>query len=364
FEHEMYKEYIMNTMSARQAADINILLAGPKYSHVLAEAGRILNLDPYYKKYNWENVLVEGNKIQKYQDHYYFVTQNWISVPWVYYNVGIFDKLGLSEPKTEEDLYNLVKTLKANGYEGIALGTMVPNYAEHFISGFLPRFITRNEFQDLMFCYQKNYQGIKWNDPRILDAFKNFKKWVDDEIFVKGMNGMDDSIARSLFINGKAAMYQGGSWVPGLLISEAPNLKFNAFLYPQIKKDIPVTTDAIMCNGYVVSADTKYPDACGEFLNFMLSHESQKLFLKEYGIFPTRRDFSEDELKSLVNETQLKIINSPGLYETTDSLQIWLTPDIMEPYLRILQEVISGQLTPEDAVNQLEKNVEEARSKN
>uniref|UniRef100_UPI0038F62985 extracellular solute-binding protein n=1 Tax=Streptomyces galilaeus TaxID=33899 RepID=UPI0038F62985 len=56
-----------------------------------------------------------------YNDHVYAVPYQNVSLAGIFYNKEIFEKYGLSEPKTLGDLENICKTLKDNGITPFAL---------------------------------------------------------------------------------------------------------------------------------------------------------------------------------------------------------------------------------------------------
>ena len=54
-------------------------------------------------------------------DHVYAVPYQNVSLAGIFYNKEMFEKYGLSEPKTLADLENICKTLKDNGITPFAL---------------------------------------------------------------------------------------------------------------------------------------------------------------------------------------------------------------------------------------------------
>ena len=57
----------------------------------------------------------------------------------------------------------------------------------------------------------------------------------------------------------------------------------------------------------------------------------------------------------------MKIILTTKEIETTDLLQIWLSAGMMDDYLRILQEIIDGTVTPMKAAEKIEGMAENLR---
>ena len=356
----------MTGIASGQAADVNYCQGGPKYVSQFAREGLLTSADDFYERNKDFYSMDYAEKNWKEEDgHYYYIGCWGITVPNIFYNIDIFNKLNLSVPKTIDDLYEINDVLKENGYLSIALGTQVPYYGNHAFTGaILPRFISTDEFNTLLGCWKKGYNGIKWTDPRIIEALKLFKDLIDKEVYAPGMNSMGEDEARALFITQKAAMYSGGCWAAGdaLLGSEIKDFQWDSFLFPAVSDQYPITTEYTICDGWVVTKNAKNLDAVNKFLDFTVSKEVQAIIMKE-GVGSVRTDFTEEELKLTVNPQSVNIWTRFPEYKHTDDIALWLHEDMSDPYLRMIGEFIAGQLTPENFAQELETMTEETRAK-
>jgi ABC-type glycerol-3-phosphate transport system substrate-binding protein len=367
FDYLPFLDTINNMVLSGEGGDIMMTLGGSWHVPFLVDNDGLLNLDKYYAKYKWESVLNEANKITKYKGHYYYITSMIHVAPVVYYNVDLFKKYNLKFPKNEEELYAVVKTLKANGYEGVGLGTLDPNYADIFMSGMLPRFMSVSEYNTMITTAGlPNYKGLKFTDPKVVKAYKTFKKWIDDGIFISGMTGTDDGQARSLFLKQSCAMLVGASWTTTMFQDSPPSFAWDVGLIPQLQADIPVSCPFVTNNGLTAKADTKYPDQVAAFMDFYMNKENQILALKNMGNIPIRIDISMKEMQPFLTPAKARLIEFVGEYNkkklTTEMMLTTLAKKIVDPYLEKLTDMENGKITPEELMAATEKIALEVRS--
>jgi ABC-type glycerol-3-phosphate transport system substrate-binding protein len=367
FNYLPYLETINNMVLSGEGGDLMLTLGGSWHIPLLVDNGGLLDLTPYYEKYDWESQLHSANKITEYSGQFPYVTIVLHVAPVIYYNVDLFNRLGLEYPENEEELYEVVSVLNDNGYEGIALGALNPNFTDIFMSGVLPRYMTTDDYNEMITtAHMPGYDGVKFTDPEVLRAYETLKRWIDDGIFTTAVAGTDDDSARALFLNEEAGMLAGASWTTGRFQSTPPSFNYDVALIPQLDENIPMSAPLVTNNGLTIKADTKYADEAAAFLDFYINRENQIYALQEFGHVPARTDIPISEIRAYISPAKARIIELTDEYhrkqQTTEMMLTTLHKGIIDPYLERLTEMINGVITPEELVQYLEDLAEDARA--
>jgi raffinose/stachyose/melibiose transport system substrate-binding protein len=287
----------------------------------------------------------------------YVITHDYVGYPYIYYNPKIFQTLGLSEPQKLDDLYSLVDKVKKAGYLGISwgLGTAPPWAANQFTFA-VSNLLTSDEFAD----FSNNYglgltlptfkdRKVKFNDPSMVKAWQMMSDWGKN-LYVDGFTGAGDSDAISLFAQGKAAMYQTGSWGPALLDPVVKDFDYGMFNIPTDFGTNPGHIGSV-ANCLAISAKTHSPDVCTGFANFMLSEAEQAWMSSVAGGFPARIGIPPSEI------TNPKMGKGYQMFSSfTPSLVfgVSLNPKVVSELVATLQTVLNQSTKPTDAANHME----------
>jgi raffinose/stachyose/melibiose transport system substrate-binding protein len=153
-------------------------------------------------------------------------------IPFVFYNKDIFNKVGVSVPKTWAEFQDVVKKLNAAGIKPIQMvGAADAGWAAAFtLEGIISADVlgTTPDWAE-----QRNAGTAKFTDANMEAAFNKYKWLVDNGAFDKADLGVGFADANSAFGDGKAAMYFMGSWF--LQYDAIKNAKFEpgVFLFPR-----------------------------------------------------------------------------------------------------------------------------------
>ena len=194
----------------------------------------------------------------------------------VFYNKGIFDELGLTEPTTWEEFVAVNDALNASDYTPMALGAkdswMLPIF--HEIVG-AARF-GGPEFRDDLLSGAKDFTDADYvASIQLVDDLTRYM--VDDVIGV----GYADSQVQ--FISGVAAQFPGGSFELGNFQTQAPDMDLGVYLVPPPPGSVSSTPLAAgwADGSFSINAATENQDAALNLLNWMASAEFGQLFVDE-----------------------------------------------------------------------------------
>jgi multiple sugar transport system substrate-binding protein len=198
-------------------------------------------------------------------------------VGWVgqelFYNKELFEKAGLKVPQTPEQFVaaaqKLTKAPEQYGYPFMTLAQ------EAFFS----------HLSYWIFGQDKNFlqKTIKVNSPGVIKAVKYYKELFDAQVTPIGV---DKSVIRNLFVQGKAAMIIDGPGVMGLIRQNNPALasKIGSAIVP-FPTGTAVAQDQVM----TIPAGSKNKAMAGKYLAIMSRAENMAKFLQITECTPGRK---------------------------------------------------------------------------
>lgn len=265
-----------------------------------------------------------------------------------FYNKTIFQELGLSEPKSESDFFQLLETIHRDGqYVPISMGTQ--DKWEAATMG----------YQNIGPNYWKGEDGRLGliNGKERMDAghyrkvFEHLRRWGRYMGVGYQQRGYGDAI--NLFSTGKAAIYPAGSWD----ILAFQNIDMGVFRPPVAAAGDECYFSDHTDLGMGINADSKNREAAMTFLRWMTTAEFADLFTNEVpGFFSLSNHFFEVD-----NEIGQTMIGWREECDSTirSSAQILSrgTPEYEIELWETSIGVINGTMTPEQAVTRLQKGL-------
>ncbi|MDO7644010.1 MAG: ABC transporter substrate-binding protein [Reinekea forsetii] len=183
----------------------------------------------------------------------------------IYYNKGIFDKLGLSEPQTWDEFIAVCDALKANAITPITIGTKYLWTAAGWFDYLNMRTNGLDYHIDLM-------DGkIPYTDAGVRNTFANWKQLVDGEYFLENHASYSWQEAQPPMFNGEAAMYLMGNF---LTPNFPEGMDFDFFPFPIIDPSIGRYEDAPTDTVHIPSRAKNKADA-RKFLAYVALPENQ-----------------------------------------------------------------------------------------
>ncbi|WP_411344191.1 ABC transporter substrate-binding protein [Paenibacillus sp. WLX1005] len=254
--------------------DIIGLGATDTYS-LLAQSGIFLNLtgDPLLQK-------VEPKYVQMLND----VTgmQEVTGVPFalnasgVIYNKDIFQKLGLSVPKTWDELIATAKKAKAGGtipFYFTYKDDWQTNLPFNDMGGSLVGIDFYKERRENQTTFQAAYQEVAKKQLELLNYGHN------DNF---GKSYADGNRA---FGNGEAAMYIQGSWAISEIRKVNPDINLGFFPLPASDDESQNKLTAGVDTLLTISSQTKHPEEAKQFIAFLLEPANSQQYIDQQNLF-------------------------------------------------------------------------------
>lgn len=276
--NDSYKEKIRVLVSTDALPDVFFSWSGV-FGENLTRSGRVLPLDDVMARDSeWSSQIVEGQWAPfNYNGKQY-------GAPWsmdgkaFFYNVDVFNELGIEIPTTLNELYAVCEKLKENGYdEPISAGFSAPWAVSHYLGTICQRVVDPE-------VLAKDYTGGgDFSDPAYIEALNIFKKL--GEYMTSDPCSVDHEFARNAFIMGVSPMcYMQLAEMKYMRDDEELNYAF--FNFPAVedgKGDPGQLTGAP--EGMMISATAKpeVQEAAIKFMEFVISKEGGHRMIAECG---------------------------------------------------------------------------------
>ena len=166
----------------------------------------------------------------------YGIPVSTVSTSTFYYNVDVFNELGLSEPDTYEEMIELAAALDAAGY--------VPVLHQGKTVWMWPMWYFETAAQTMGDPIAKTVQNLRgeasFADAPDVEALARIGQFVDDGILDRDSLSVDWDGMRSAFASQQSAIYYGGTWELPWIEANVMDFEWGVFEFPQLP-DVPGT---------------------------------------------------------------------------------------------------------------------------
>lgn len=268
------------------------------------------------------------------------------------YNKSLFEKAGVSEPKSFDELLSACGTLRKSGVTPVSFGNKEGwpgvHYAGQLLAYNVPQATLEKDFVPAT---------AEFADPGYVVSLKQFKDLIDQCSDGAGTNGSSYASAIQEFGSGKAAMYYqeiiefDQSTADGALKRE----DFGFFKLPA-PKDAKGDAKSIegAPEGYMISAASKNIPLAIDFMRFATNAENGKvLSAPPYGQpSATVGGYSADTMNPTVVDGLKVIADSSYLMPWLDTAN---PPRVAAAWLSGLQALVGGTMTPEEVMERVKE---------
>lgn len=294
-----FKTKLPTLMSSGSEPDI-IYTLELGYLGVYVDAGKIVNLQPYYDADPaWHNSFNDGmlEQLTYNGDVYGVPTQQTMAL--MFYNKAIFAENGVEVPTTYDEFLGVCEKLKSNGVTPIALASTPAD--AWLVSQYI------QQLSDGLGGYEL-FSGIadgtrSWNDPAMVKAGMLFQEEISKGYYENGFTGVSGEEAEAIFQRGDAAMYFNGTWETGTLASTeftAIADDVGCFIFPAVDSQYKNVGVGSCDYCYAITENCKNVDAAVAFLKYWTSEAAASMLLYDYSCLPaTRFDIDDTRLSPL-----------------------------------------------------------------
>lgn len=345
YANEAYKTAIQVGIASSEPPDIYFNWAGDDSFRYVRE-GQAADLTEYANRDGWGELAPGATAAFSLDGEVYGVPMQQLS-KYFYYNKEIFEREGLSEPATFDDLLGICKTLKDKGVTPISFGNSERWPGIHYLTIFNQKVVgeetTANDYN------LSNPADQLFTDPGYALALQKLLDMQAAGCFNDAPNSISPEVARALFFSGETAMTYCGTWCIAIFKDNGFEGQYDLFRMPAIT-DGKGNQNFVMAGpqGLQVSAKTQNKEAAAKFIAYILSQPEQALLLNKYNALVVRSDAVDADTDPIVKSVIDDLATAEGTALWLDTL---LENSVSEAYLNSIQEVLNGTKTPEQAVD-------------
>jgi len=344
--YAQFQSTLASLLATGEAPDIIMAEPGGPYISQV-QAGAFLDLNPYLgadgDKWAGE-FYASALDLMRVDGKVYAIPVSLNNLQ-VMLNRGMLEEYGLKEPRTVDDLIAMVPKLK--GITPITFG-----FADKWSAvDLFVVFVWQQGAGDLM--RKADYGKAKWTEPVFVKAMDTIKKIADSGASYEGATAMawhEDALPN--WVQGNSIMvWPGGNF----MIQDIPSdMKADALWFPTMRGGKRVLTGGVAL-ALGVSSTSEHKDLAVEFLKEFTTQDSYKIIFVN-GVSPGGplkvEAKSAYPLADKVNKQQGEAVDR-RIY----------TPEFYDAIAVAVQGIFAGDITPREAVSQIQKVSEEVYGK-
>ncbi|GAA1532225.1 extracellular solute-binding protein [Dactylosporangium maewongense] len=336
---DQYQQQIRTQLASGTAPDVMTVWPGngnPGATFVLAKPGYLMDLSDQ----PWASKLPAGLKsVAQYQGKTYNAVFGLNGIGAVY-NEQALAQAGLKAPGTWTELLAFCKAAAGKGSPAFALGIQdnwVNQLALYALAATVV-FGAERDFDTKLQSGATSFAQSPWTT-----AMAKYQEMDKTGCFQKNPLGTSYEASQDLAATGKTLGIIQGNWVVALLKGKNPSGTFTLKALPATDTPAEFMMPAAAGAGYGVNAKAKNKDLALKFVNFVMSPEGMKVFNAKQGSLPSLAD-SGSAVDPAFTEltTYLKDNRTVPFMD-----QLWPNAKVQQTMLSGLQEIFSGQSTPD-----------------
>lgn len=189
----------------------------------------------------------------------------WSQAMLCYYNVDMYEALGLSVPTTWDEFLANLQAVKDSGVDGLANGTKEGWCVEFLFGSSVPGFYGATEYFDKVVAGETTFE-----DPALVGAVEKMLSLKD---YMPDMyEGVAYTDMQASFANEMAGHFLGGSYEAANFLALNPELNLDVFAVSNVDGE-PAYVSTFGDLNFSMSPDTPNQEAAVKFLQFLASKE-------------------------------------------------------------------------------------------
>ncbi|MCF7944841.1 MAG: sugar ABC transporter substrate-binding protein [Spirochaetia bacterium] len=348
FGFDVYYDRLLVALSSGTGPDLAFADLGG-WAPTFASEGWLMSMEEYISNWEdedqifdnlWPTVTYEGERY---------------GLPWytdarlMLYNKKMFRDAGLDPndpPETWDEMADAAETITEMGPRMYGYGVSGTR-TEHTTLAYIV-FLASNGGVELL---TEDYSKAAFNTPKGLEALKFYTDLaLKYDVSPEAVSYNEDDY-RNLMAQDRLAMAIGGPWSFPLIETANPDIEYSLAVHPYGE------SPGSVLGGWsiVIPKTTKNPEAAWRFAKYLNSFETWMFWLEEKGgPMPTRMDVADnspvlqDEKWVNLFEVFPNAVSRPPIPEY---------PQVSEQIQLMIQSVLLGEKTPEQAIDDAENEV-------
>ncbi len=336
---------LQTQLRADDGPDVISWGSGPGSGQALAEAGLLYDLTDAYAENGWEVYDFAKERVT-YDGRVYGIPGELETVG-LYYNTQVLSDLGITPPRTLDELRAACQAVSAAGIVPMALGDQEGWPGSHLLSMALSSAVGPDGMQALLSGERS------WESPEVVDALTFWKEANDNGWLGESPVSVDYDTMTAQYISGDAAMIPTGSWFVNDLALAAD---FESGYVPFPAPGGEGVFASGLGSGPFVAANTDDPEGAIAFLDFLVSEEHGRWTVENLQAIPARpvdtAGLDVDPLLAQVLEDVAALSEGGG--RLGYNIDVLMPETFNEAMFDGVQAVLTGQSTPAEVAAALQ----------
>jgi raffinose/stachyose/melibiose transport system substrate-binding protein len=324
--------------------DLFTCYSGARSSYIL-NRGMVKDLRPYLSdsfKANYNSAIWDP---QGPNGEIWIISPNMAVCTIIYANPKLQKELGLSNPKTLDEMIAQVPAIQAAGYTPLMFGNSAIWPGSSLLLSCLVDRMGGTAWFD------KAIAGTaKFSDKPFVDAIAVIKRMMDTKLLPAGTNQLTGMDAISAFAQNKAVYLLQSGWSQSSLKGAASKEDYDQYqviAFPEIAGEVTHGSSAATL-GEALAMNAKLEgvkaDAAWKFLSFIYGQEGMDLMMKYGNVVTYKLDLSKYDVDN-VNRQYINLINNQSMGYVIDAkMDGEGVNNILNPGI---QAVMLGDKTPQ-----------------
>ncbi|MER5396722.1 extracellular solute-binding protein [Streptomyces sp. NPDC002599] len=335
-------------LNSNDAPDIMEYNKGNATAGLLSKQGLLTDLTAEAARRGWDKKLSAGVRTtSQYDTNGVMGSGKWYGVPnyaeytMVFYNKDLFEKYGIAEPATYDDLVSAMDTFVAKGITPLANAG-----AEYMAQQYLYQLALSRADRSWVDTYELYKGRADFHDTAWSYAADTFADWVEKGYISKKSSGTKAEDAGVSWIRGRSPILFSGSWWYGRFESEA-TFDWDSGLFPG--SNLTLGSGG---NLWVVPKGAENKELAYDFIDITMSKKIQNLLGNKGGV-PVAADTSaitDARTKTLIADYNT-LAGRDGLAFYPD----WPVAGFYDTLVSETQKLITGSEKPDAYLDNLQK---------
>lgn len=272
--NEQFFTVIRTGLAGGEPPDL-LQFEGYQQARDFAAAGQLTDLTAWWDEHKDNFVLPEaGARACTYEGKVYCVPFTYHTGWQIFYNPEILEANGIEVPTNFDEFLAASEKLKAAGITPIALGAKDGWPSTHWYMAFL---VQRCGVETVYQAIEQD--GASFTDECFVQAAADLQDLAATGYFSPGVASDDFGTAQALFLAGRAAFFQTGSWFASGWEQTPPKFEVGIMPFPRFS-DAANTADVTGAVTHVLAipSGAANPEAAMQVLDWMSSEEAANIW--------------------------------------------------------------------------------------
>lgn len=305
--------------------------------------------------------ILETAKCQPYGDGKIYLAPFNSSPMGLVYNKTLFEEMGYELPETWDEFFALGDKAKEDGYALMTYAGIYPGYVESLLWPALASATGIDNVQEL-----SNYVEGTFSTPEAMQVLENIAKIGTEGYLLEGTIALNHTQSQTEMMMNKCLFIPNGNWMENEM-AEAPRadgFEFGLWTAPVLNKgDKAYVMTSV--EQFSIPANAKNPELAKEFLRFLYTEDSVKLFAEKANGIYALKDATELS-KEYVSEG---IYNMNSVYEHGTSMVFGfaalpegckVVPNDIT--FKVLSDVMTGKMSADEWAQAVEDSFAEVNA--